>query len=85
MTLGTGIQKRTERGTDFSIDGTESTISAKIPENILTESRRNPKDELIYLNPSYMVQNTNSFLPSLGLVRFAKIKPFIALDLFVDF
>lgn len=70
---GTGIVNRTVGYHKFIIDGREATISADIPKEV----EGIEKKDLIFTNPADMLKSTNDVLPSLSLIRFAKVKNFI--------
>ncbi len=71
---GTGILERSIKGYNVTIDGKEATISAEIPDLISDYSE---KEQEIYTNPLAMMEDQYNIIPSLSLVRFAKVKNFI--------
>ncbi len=69
--LGTGIATQTSLKYDIIIDGSQATLSAKVDTDEIS-SRRN-----IYRNPAEALRADRNVIPSISLIRDAKIKPFI--------
>ncbi len=68
---GTGILERRISGEKVFLDGRKAIMDAEIPERVEGAS------EKIYKNPAEMLSANSSVLPSLSLIRFCKVKPFI--------
>ncbi len=68
---GTGVLERIVDGIEVEIDGRNATINAGVAQ----ESSDGGHDEIIYTNPAELLQR--GVLPSLSLIRFAKVKSFI--------
>lgn len=69
---GTGILERKIEGYDVEIDGSNSTLSASVPEKIYPI---NEIEEIIYTNPVDLLRMGAK--PSFSVIRFAKVKNFI--------
>ncbi len=72
---GTGLIHEKIEGYNVVVDGRGATMSATVPERIEHEYGYSP--EVIYTNPSKLISCESNILPSLSLVRFAKVKNFI--------
>jgi len=72
---GTGIETKKVREYNVEIDGRDATFDANIPD----EKTTHEDDVIIYTNPAHMLKKhkSDNILPSLSLIRFAKIKNFI--------
>jgi len=69
---GTGILERRIEGRKVILDGRQATMGAEMPEQV-AECVSNT----IYTNPAEMLRTNSDVLPSLSLVRFGKVKPFV--------